>query len=52
MDWIGHEEFPTRFDVDMETQMLGSVKPYHRQVYRSFISIIVKVLPTNPPHRS
>ncbi|KAF8897308.1 Sucrase/ferredoxin-like-domain-containing protein [Infundibulicybe gibba] len=28
----GHESYPNRFDVDMETQMLGSVKPYHRQV--------------------
>lgn len=28
----GHEEYSSRFDVDMETQMLGSVKPYRRQV--------------------
>ncbi|KAL5508216.1 hypothetical protein ACEPAH_5835 [Sanghuangporus vaninii] len=28
----GHEEFPKRFDVDMETEMRGSVKPYRRQV--------------------
>ncbi|KAI0347182.1 hypothetical protein BDW22DRAFT_1367554 [Trametopsis cervina] len=28
----GHEEYSSRFDVDMETQMLGSVKPYTRQV--------------------
>ncbi|KAL6309611.1 Sucrase/ferredoxin-like-domain-containing protein [Sparassis latifolia] len=27
----GHDEYP-RFDVDMETQMLGSVKPYSRQL--------------------
>ncbi|PSR74986.1 hypothetical protein PHLCEN_2v9400 [Hermanssonia centrifuga] len=27
----GHEEYP-RFDVDMETQLLGSMKPYRRQV--------------------
>lgn len=32
MDCIGHEEYPSKFTVDMETQMLGSVKPYHRQV--------------------
>ena len=29
---VGHEEYPSRFTVDMETEMLGSVKPYHRQV--------------------
>lgn len=28
----GHEAYPARFDVDRETQMLGSVKPYRRQV--------------------
>ncbi|CCL99435.1 uncharacterized protein FIBRA_01453 [Fibroporia radiculosa] len=28
----GHDEYPSRFDVDMETQMLGSVKPYARQL--------------------
>ncbi|KAJ3488712.1 hypothetical protein NLI96_g2672 [Meripilus lineatus] len=28
----GHEEYPDRFDVDRETQMYGSVKPYRRQV--------------------
>ncbi|KAH9482609.1 Altered inheritance of mitochondria protein 32 [Psilocybe cubensis] len=28
----GHEAYPRRFDIDMDTQMLGSVKPYHRQV--------------------
>ena len=28
----GHEEFSRRFDVDMETEMRGSVKPYRRQV--------------------
>jgi len=28
----GHEEYPSKFDVDMETQMLGSVKPYARQL--------------------
>ncbi|KAI0952178.1 hypothetical protein AcV7_008063 [Taiwanofungus camphoratus] len=28
----GHEEYPSRLDVDMETQMLGSVKPYSRQL--------------------
>ncbi|KAI0375533.1 hypothetical protein BV20DRAFT_1040173 [Pilatotrama ljubarskyi] len=27
----GHEEYP-KFDVDMETEMLGSVKPYARQI--------------------
>ncbi|KIY49589.1 hypothetical protein FISHEDRAFT_65516 [Fistulina hepatica ATCC 64428] len=27
----GHEEYP-RFDVDMKTKLLGSVKPYSRQV--------------------
>lgn len=28
----GHEEYPKKFEVDMETYMLGSVKPYRRQV--------------------
>lgn len=28
---LGHDEYP-KFDVDMETEMLGSVKPYARQV--------------------
>lgn len=27
-----HEAYPRRFDIDMDTQMLGSVKPYHRQI--------------------
>ncbi|KAI0832314.1 Sucrase/ferredoxin-like-domain-containing protein [Trametes gibbosa] len=27
----GHDEYP-KFDVDLETQMLGSVKPYARQI--------------------
>ncbi len=29
---LGHEEYTARFDVDRETQMYGSVKPYRRQV--------------------
>jgi len=29
---LGHEAYPSRFDIDMDTQMLGSVKPYHRQI--------------------
>ncbi|QRV87900.1 altered inheritance of mitochondria protein 32 [Ceratobasidium sp. AG-Ba] len=29
---VGHEEWPNRFDVDMSSDMLGSVKPYGRQV--------------------
>ncbi|EJD01408.1 uncharacterized protein FOMMEDRAFT_89285 [Fomitiporia mediterranea MF3/22] len=28
----GHEEYAKRFDVDMESEMRGSVKPYRRQV--------------------
>ncbi|THV05512.1 hypothetical protein K435DRAFT_961259 [Dendrothele bispora CBS 962.96] len=28
----GHESYPTRFNVDMESLMLGSVRPYHRQI--------------------
>ena len=28
----GHDVYPRRFNVDMDTQMLGSVKSYHRQV--------------------
>ncbi|KLO11261.1 hypothetical protein SCHPADRAFT_999075 [Schizopora paradoxa] len=28
----GHEDYGTRFDVDMESVMRGSVKPYQRQV--------------------
>ncbi|KAF9449893.1 hypothetical protein P691DRAFT_666473 [Macrolepiota fuliginosa MF-IS2] len=29
---LGHDAYPSRFDVDWETQMLGSVKPYNRQI--------------------
>ncbi|KAF8076150.1 multicopper oxidase-domain-containing protein [Lyophyllum atratum] len=29
---LGHESYPDRFDVDRDSQMLGSVKPYRRQV--------------------
>ncbi|EUC67412.1 sucrase/ferredoxin domain protein [Rhizoctonia solani AG-3 Rhs1AP] len=29
---LGHEEWPNRFDVDLSSDMLGSVKPYARQV--------------------
>ena len=29
---LGHEEYPARWNVDMETQMFGSVKPDRRQV--------------------
>ncbi|CAE6487088.1 unnamed protein product [Rhizoctonia solani] len=29
---LGHEEWPNRFDVDLSSDMLGSVKPYGRQV--------------------
>ncbi|KAK7044800.1 Sucrase/ferredoxin-like-domain-containing protein [Favolaschia claudopus] len=28
----GHGEYPSRFTVDMETQMLGSVRPFCRQI--------------------
>ncbi|KAE9399027.1 hypothetical protein BT96DRAFT_920384 [Gymnopus androsaceus JB14] len=28
----GHESYPNKFNVDMESTMLGSVKPYHRQI--------------------
>jgi len=28
----GHDDYPARLDVDMESFMLGSVKPYRRQV--------------------
>lgn len=28
----GHESYPNRFDVDKDSQMLGSIKPYRRQV--------------------
>ncbi|OBZ70092.1 Altered inheritance of mitochondria protein 32 [Grifola frondosa] len=28
----GHEEYPAKFDVDLESELLGSVKPYSRQV--------------------
>jgi hypothetical protein len=31
----GHDEYPPKFDVDMISEMLGSVKPYHRQVSSS-----------------
>lgn len=36
--YAGHDDWPPRFDVDMETFMLGSVKPYQRQVSRWFWS--------------
>ncbi|KAF8204938.1 Sucrase/ferredoxin-like-domain-containing protein [Pholiota molesta] len=29
---LGHEAYPRRFDIDMDTNMLGSVKSYHRQI--------------------
>lgn len=29
---LGHDEWPNRFDVDLSSDMLGSVKPYGRQV--------------------
>lgn len=29
---LGHDEYPARFDMDLETQMLGSMNAYHRQV--------------------
>jgi len=28
----GHDTYPSQFQVDWETQMLGSVHPYNRQV--------------------
>ncbi|GAW01849.1 sucrose cleavage family protein [Lentinula edodes] len=28
----GHESYPNKFSVDMESTMFGSVKPYHRQI--------------------
>ncbi|KAF5387799.1 hypothetical protein D9615_000185 [Tricholomella constricta] len=28
----GHDSYPDRFDIDRESQMLGSVKPFRRQV--------------------
>jgi len=30
--FIGHDTYPNQFQVDWETQMLGSVHPYNRQV--------------------
>ncbi|KAH6914840.1 Sucrase/ferredoxin-like-domain-containing protein [Coprinopsis sp. MPI-PUGE-AT-0042] len=27
-----HDAYPRRFDIDMDTDMLGSIKPYHRQI--------------------
>jgi hypothetical protein len=36
---IGHEEYPQRFDVDFVSDLLGSAKPYRRQVNLSFIPI-------------
>lgn len=36
----GHEEYSSRFDVDMETQMLGSVKPYRRQVCSDIVTAV------------
>lgn len=36
---LGHEEWPNRFDVDLSSDMLGSVKPYGRQV--SFPAILI-----------
>ena len=31
---VGHLEYPPRFDVDYTSDMLGSCKPYSRQVSR------------------
>ncbi|KAJ7202988.1 Sucrase/ferredoxin-like-domain-containing protein [Mycena haematopus] len=28
----GHGDYPGRFTIDMETQMLGTVRPFHRQI--------------------
>ncbi|KAJ4472257.1 Sucrase/ferredoxin-like-domain-containing protein [Lentinula aciculospora] len=28
----GHQSYPNKFSVDMESTMFGSVKPYHRQI--------------------
>lgn len=29
---LGHDAYPSRFDIDWESQMLGTVKPYNRQI--------------------
>ncbi|KAF9008704.1 Sucrase/ferredoxin-like-domain-containing protein [Cyathus striatus] len=29
---LGHEGYPARFNIDTSSHMLGSVKPYHRQI--------------------
>lgn len=29
---LGHTDYPTRFNVDLTSEMLGSLKPYQRQV--------------------
>jgi len=29
---LGHMDYPTRFNVDLTSEMLGSLKPYQRQV--------------------
>ena len=32
MTFTGHEEYPSRFDLDTTSQLLGTIKPYGRQV--------------------
>ncbi|KAF7360107.1 hypothetical protein MVEN_00739100 [Mycena venus] len=31
----GHDDYPARFTIDMETQMLGTVSPFRRQIFIS-----------------
>lgn len=40
-----HEEWPTKFfDVDLTSDMLGSVKPYYRQVGRFHVHPVNEVI--------
>ncbi|KAJ7204800.1 Sucrase/ferredoxin-like-domain-containing protein [Mycena pura] len=63
----GHAEYPSRFKVDMETQMLGSVRPFRRQIMistgttdwdreitstKGSLAAHVSSLPTSPRHKT
>lgn len=44
-----HEAYPSRLEVDMDSNMLGSVKPYRRQVRSPFSLLSVRLLTLRLP---
>ena len=46
---VGHLEYPPRFDVDYTSDLLGSCKPYSRQVSR-FPSLPVRITTSPIPN--